>query len=63
LKQTAGQVLTEETLQYLVWMSRAVEKYARAYKFTIGDRLQASGLALIATLSEAASKPDRAASP
>lgn len=61
LKQTAGQVLTEETFQYLVWMSRAVEKYARAYKFTIGDRLQASGLTLIETLVEATWTRERGA--
>lgn len=30
-KPTAGQVLTEEIVQYLVWMSRAEEKYVRSH--------------------------------
>ncbi len=63
MKQTAGQALTEEAFQYLAWMSRAVETYARAYKFSTGDRLSASGLTLIETLLEATWTPDRAAFP
>jgi hypothetical protein len=59
-KPTAGQVLTEEIFQHLVWMSRAVEKYARSHKFTIGERLMASGLTLIEAVIEATWTRDRA---
>lgn len=59
MKKTAGQALTEEIYQFLLWQCQAIEKYPRSHKFTIGDRLQNEALALLSRVVEATYTKDR----
>ena len=36
-----GKVISEQSFQFLVWVTAKVEKFPRTHKFTVGDRIHA----------------------
>jgi hypothetical protein len=49
----------EAHYQFLAWLAPTVEKFPRSYKFTIGDRIQATALDALEALIEATYTRDR----
>jgi hypothetical protein len=49
----------EAHYQFLAWLAPTVEKFPRSYKFTIGDRSQATALDALEALIEATYTRDR----
>ena len=47
-------VAVGKAYDFVLWLLPKVEKFPRAFRFTIGDRLSASGLDLLLLLVEAA---------
>lgn len=44
----------QKAYEFVLWLVKKVENFPKSHKFTIGDRLAASGLDLLTTLVEAA---------
>ena len=51
----------EKTYRFLLWLVPTVEKFPRAQKFMLGDRIQATALDVLEGLIEATYTRDRAA--
>jgi hypothetical protein len=49
----------EAHFQFLSWLSPTIEKFPRSQKFTLGDRIQATGLDVLEALIEATYSRDR----
>ena len=47
-------VAVGKTYDFVLWLLPKVEKFSRAYRFTIGERLSAHGLDLLVLVVEAA---------
>lgn len=60
VSRTAAPVL-EKTYQFVLWIVPTVEKFPRAQKFMIGDRIQTAALDVMEHLIEAAYTRDKQA--
>ena len=59
LRQTAP--VLEKTYQFVLWVVPTIEKFPRAQKFLIGDRIQTAALNVLEHLIEAAYTHDKQA--
>jgi len=53
-------VVVEKAYDFVLWLLPKVENFPKAHRFTVGQRLSADGLDLLATLVEAAYARDKA---
>src|SRR5579885_90996 len=52
-------VAVSKAYDFVLWLLPKVEKFSRAYRFTVGERLSASGLDVLLLLVEAAYAPSK----
>lgn len=50
----AEPALVTQAYDFLLWLVKHVEKFPRAHRYTIGEQVQAAGLAVVLSLVEAA---------
>ena len=53
-------IAVTKTYDFVMWLLPKVESFPRTHKFTVGERLSASGLDLLTSIVEAAYSPSRA---
>jgi hypothetical protein len=54
-------VVVGRTYDFTLWLLPKVEKFPRAFRFTIGERLVSAGLDLLLSLVDASYRPDKRA--
>ena len=61
VERREGAVVVVKAYDFNLWLLPKVEKFARSYKFSVGDRLVAHGLDLLLLLVESAYAQNKAA--
>ena len=51
---SSSPIAVGKTYDFVLWLLPKVESFSRAYRFTVGERLTASGLDLLSMLVDAA---------
>ncbi len=54
MKKTTTPVILDKHYELLLWLQRQVPRFPRSHRFTLGDRLLATGLDVQGLLVEAA---------
>lgn len=60
MSQVDQPVVVVKTYDFTLWLLPKVEKFSRAYRFSVGDRLVSHGLDLLLSLVEAAYSSNKA---